>query len=96
MHAWGVTPNQMSFNTVMDAYARQGNVNNVVKIYNYMQVRQQHTRKPSAAGVVPLSLACFRGDPWVHSVSARRCRVTVPKLLRPRGSCRRTFTSRGC
>lgn len=38
MHAWGVVPNQMSFNTVMDAYARQGNVNNVVKIYNYMQV----------------------------------------------------------
>ncbi|CAN0027358.1 unnamed protein product [Scytosiphon promiscuus] len=37
MHAWGVTPNQMSFNTVMDAYARQGNVDNVVKIYNYMQ-----------------------------------------------------------
>ncbi|CAM9576390.1 unnamed protein product, partial [Hapterophycus canaliculatus] len=37
MHAWGVAPNQMSFNTVMDAYARQGNVQNVVKIYNYMQ-----------------------------------------------------------
>eukprot|EP00903_Cladosiphon_okamuranus_P006597 g6444.t1 len=37
MQAWGVQPNQLSYNTIMDAYARQGNVRNVVKIYNFMQ-----------------------------------------------------------
>eukprot|EP00904_Undaria_pinnatifida_P010501 jgi/Undpi1/6581/HiC_scaffold_20.g09060.m1 len=37
MTTWGVTPNQLSYNTIMDAYARAGNVNNVVKIYNFMQ-----------------------------------------------------------
>lgn len=41
MQAWGVKPNQLSFNTIMDAYAREGNVNNVVKIYNFMQVRAE-------------------------------------------------------
>ena len=40
MQAWDVTPNQLSFNTIMDAYAREGNVNNVLKIYNFMQVRR--------------------------------------------------------
>lgn len=44
MQKWGVNPNQLSFNTIMDAYAREGNVNNVVKIFNYMQVRR--TRHP--------------------------------------------------
>lgn len=39
VQAWGVQPNQLSYNTIMDAYARQGNVRNVVKIYNFMQVR---------------------------------------------------------
>lgn len=38
MEAWGVSPNQLSYNTIMDAYAREGNVENVVKIYNFMQV----------------------------------------------------------
>lgn len=38
MRAWGVQPNQLSYNTIMDAYARAGNVKNVVKIYNFMQV----------------------------------------------------------
>ncbi|CAN0409001.1 unnamed protein product, partial [Ectocarpus fasciculatus] len=37
MQAWGVEPNQLSYNTIMDAYAREGNVENVVKIYNFMQ-----------------------------------------------------------
>ncbi|CAM9855815.1 unnamed protein product, partial [Ectocarpus sp. 12 AP-2014] len=37
MQAWGVSPNQLSYNTIMDAYAREGNVENVVKIYNFMQ-----------------------------------------------------------
>lgn len=44
MQAWGVQPNQLSYNTIMDAYARQGNVGNVVKIYNFMQVRTPHAR----------------------------------------------------
>eukprot|EP00752_Nemacystus_decipiens_P004025 g3686.t1 len=37
MQEWGVQPNQLSYNTIMDAYARLGNVRNVVKIYNFMQ-----------------------------------------------------------
>lgn len=41
MQKWGVKPNQLSFNTIMDAYAREGNVNNVLKIFNYMQVRHR-------------------------------------------------------
>ena len=46
MQAWGVQPNQLSYNTIMDAYARQGNVRNVVKIYNFMQVRSVHRTAP--------------------------------------------------
>lgn len=38
MRAWGVEPDQNSYNTVMDAYARVGNVQNVVKIFKFMQV----------------------------------------------------------
>ena len=44
MKAWGVAPNQLSYNTIMDAYARTGNVNNVVKIYNFMQVSRSEGR----------------------------------------------------
>lgn len=63
MQAWGVQPNQLSYNTIMDAYARQGNVRNVVKIYNFMQVlfppQQQRRRalrsRSSARRVVALS-----------------------------------------
>ncbi|CAN0249101.1 unnamed protein product [Laminaria digitata] len=39
METWGVTPNQLSYNTIMDAYARAGNVKNVVKIYNFMKAK---------------------------------------------------------
>lgn len=47
MQAWGVQPNQLSYNTIMDAYARQGNVRNVVKIYNFMQVRAPRAARGS-------------------------------------------------
>lgn len=59
MQAWGVTPNQLSYNTIMDAYARQGNVENVVKIYNFMQVG--HAR----FAFIPSRL-CFSPVPLLH------------------------------
>lgn len=39
MSAWGVEPDHLSYNTIMDAFARAGNVVNVEKIFNFMLVR---------------------------------------------------------
>lgn len=38
MKAWGVRPNQLSYNTVMDAYARKGRVKDVLRVFNSMKV----------------------------------------------------------
>lgn len=38
MKAWGVEPDHVSYNTIMDAFARNGNVNSVMKVFKYMQV----------------------------------------------------------
>lgn len=72
MQTWGINPNQLSFNTIMDAYAREGNVNNVVKIYNYMQVRAHSTataHEPSDFCCCCLFLLAVSLSCWIASFS---------------------------
>ena len=64
MQAWGVQPNQLSYNTIMDAYARQGNVRNVVKIYNFMQVRAPRAAREEGACRVLFPLSPLLPASW--------------------------------
>ncbi len=71
MQAWGVKPNQLSFNTIMDAYAREGNVNNVIKIYNFMQVRAG----PPSTGSKPAVFCCATASSprlWWHPLGSHQ------------------------
>ena len=89
MQAWDVTPNQLSFNTIMDAYAREGNVNNVLKIYNFMQVRraersrtaperEREREREREHGIA----SCVAGSFSVCDGRVRRlCRSHAPDLL---------------
>lgn len=55
MKAWGVEPNHLSYNTIMNAYARAGNVVNVEKIYDFMVVRVYLEHVPSIVLICTLT-----------------------------------------
>ena len=89
MKAWSVKPNQLSYNTVMDAYARAGRVGDAVKVFNTMKARTLGVsvsfyfilpvaRCPSSGGGI-------RGNPK-HSF----LRITVGEL-----NVRQSWTLRG-